>query len=130
MTDATNEVVVDDRDVTLVVIAFLALIATVGVLAVCLILIVGQSHAIRDQAVRLEDQQQQLQVQAKQSEQDHKANCSYLANLKQQERSGRKYLKQHPDGAPALGISAAQIRASVHREEAAVKSLSDLNCSK
>lgn len=106
MTD-TNEVKVDDRDITLVVIAFIALACSIGLLVFSLIELSGNAVLAQE---------------------THRAACSYRENLREQARASTKYLEQHPNGVPALGISAAQIRQGIGRQQRAVYSLSDLHC--
>ena len=59
----SDEVKVDSRDITLVIVAFLALASAIGLLVINLIVL---SH------------------QAQQADQTHRAACSYRANLVQQ----------------------------------------------
>lgn len=56
----------------------------------------------------------------------HDALCTYRKNLKDAAASSRAFLKEHPNGIP--GISAAQIRQSIGRQEATVASLAILKC--
>lgn len=98
---------VDDRDVTLLVVAFLALALTVGLLVFNLVVVERNSS---------------------EAAATHQAVCQYDRQLQDQVRSSLKYLAQHPAGAPALGISASQIRSGVAKEQAEIQALSDLNC--
>src|SRR4051812_46787996 len=104
----SDEVVkVDSRDITLVVLAFLGLAAASVLLVVNIVFLTRQA---RDAAEK------------------HRGACSYRANLQQQAVSTEKYLAKHPDGVPALGISAAQLRATIERLQAGAGALSGLHC--
>lgn len=59
-----------------------------------------------------------------------RAACSYRSYLKNQVNFSEKYLRQHSDGAPALGVTAAQIRQQLDRQRKAYDSLADLACTK
>lgn len=58
----------------------------------------------------------------------HKGVCLYRDGLQEQITDSMKYLADHPNGAPALGITASQIQAQIARQQAAVDALSILNC--
>lgn len=107
MSESTNEIVVNDRDFWVMGVAFVMLAAAVSMMVVCLIILLGQ---------------------ARDASETHAAACSYLANLKEQERASVKYLRLHPNGAPSIGVSAGQLQRSIDREQTAVNSLSGLNC--
>lgn len=103
----SDEVVVNERDLTIL---FLA----VGVLIISVVLNVATLVY--------------LAKQAQTAGETHRAACTFRANLVQQVQDSEKYLEQHPNGAPSLGISAAQLRQSIGRQRAAANSLSDLHC--
>jgi hypothetical protein len=98
---------VERRDVSLIVLAFIILAIAMGVNVVDLVV---------------------LRNQAAQASSTHAAVCTYRRDLAQQVASSRAFLKTHPNGLPALGVSAGQIRQSIDRQASAVQSLSDLHC--
>ena len=71
-----------------------------------------------------------LHRQGREAVETHKGVCAFRDNLKTQARSGEKYLRQHPSGAPSLHISAAQIEQTIAREKKTIHALRDLNCPK
>lgn len=132
----SDEVIVKDRDVWLMGSAFAMLALAVGVLLVSVFLVTRQGQdvaqtqvGLAQQQATLRRQQVTLRRQAREAIETHRAACTFRNNLKSQERSSEHYLALHPNGAPALGISAAQIRSSIAKQDAAVKSLSGLHCS-
>lgn len=70
-----------------------------------------------------------LRSEAAQAVVTHNAACSYMHFLQQQASGSEAYLRNHPNGAPALGITSAQIQQNIDRERAAVQALSSLRCS-
>jgi hypothetical protein len=112
MSDDQDEVVLlRKRDVNL----FIGLlVAGFALLALTLILLVVSLVALRGQA--------------QDAAETHAAACSYRENLKQQRDASEKYLRENPNGAPALHISAASIQQTIDRQQAAVISLSGLHC--
>jgi hypothetical protein len=54
--------------------------------------------------------------------------CLEKKNYLDQYHSTQKYLSQHPNGVPALGLSAAYLRQAAHKELAAAKALNNVNC--
>lgn len=107
MSDTTPTVEVSENGWFIAGMAFVMLAITVGVLIVNLILVSGS---------------------AREASQTHAAVCTYRDNLIAQTHDTRHYLHLHPEGAPALGLSASSIRQTLDREQAAVTSLSGLNC--
>jgi len=105
----SNETVVTDRDFWVMGAAFLMLALAVGGLIANLVVLSSQAHK---------------------ADLTYTAACSYYHNLQLQLASSTRYLRAHPDGAPALGISAQQIQQSINREQAAVDSLASLDCPK
>jgi hypothetical protein len=102
-----SEVEVSERDVTMVVLAFLGMAIAIGLLVFNVIFFVSQAH--RADLV-------------------YNGVCTYRQNLVQQVSDTERYLSTHPAGAPSLGISAAQLQSTVDREKAAADSLAGLNC--
>lgn len=115
MNESAEITVVDDRDITLLVIAFIALALTIGMLVVTVILLLRDSSA--------------LAAQGRLAEKTYRASCSYKEFLKAQVHNSKVYLVKHPQGAPALGISRVYIQRQISRQQAAVDALSDLTCS-
>lgn len=103
----SGDVVVSDRDFWVMGVAFVMLMISVGVVIVNLFILTSQ---------------------ARKADQTYAAACSYLNTLKDQAKTSEQYLQKHPDGAPALGITAAQLQQSIDKEQAAISSLSGLNC--
>lgn len=60
--------------------------------------------------------------------QAHQALCTIRSAYEQSEQSSIKYLKKHPNGAPALGISAKQIEQSIKKAKTEVAQLKGLSC--
>jgi hypothetical protein len=106
-TDEGTEVVVEKRDISLLVLTFIVLALAVSMNVVNLIILSSNSEK---------------------AAKTYAAVCTYRGELTQQVKASELYLQSHPNGAPVLGISAAQIQQSIDREKAAVESLSDLHC--
>lgn len=102
-----NEVVVNDRDFWVLGASLGMLALALGVLFVCVFLLLGR---------------------AQDAAETHNAVCVYRSNLLEQAHETQKYLLEHPDGAPALGITAAQLQQTLERQRAAAESLAGLNC--
>lgn len=109
-----EEVVIGSKDVTLVIVSFLALAVTVG-LMVFNLLAVFHTAASAAQT-------------AKDAAETHAAVCVYRNEIASQAQQSESFLNSHPDGLPGLGISAAQIEQGIAREKAAVAALSGLHC--
>lgn len=54
--------------------------------------------------------------------------CNLRANVSARVVSSETYLKNHPNGAPALGLTAKEIRASIKRDRTTVNALGGLHC--
>lgn len=54
--------------------------------------------------------------------------CTFRGNLVQQVNDTQTFLAKHPDGLPALGVSATQLQAQELRLQASADSLSGLGC--
>ena len=54
--------------------------------------------------------------------------CKFRADLQARYAAGQKYLNEHPNGAPALGLSYADLKRSVDSQAATLKSLDNLRC--
>lgn len=104
---AEPETVVGRSDIILVVMAFIMMLVTVGLLVFNSVQLAGS---------------------AQKADETHRAVCLYRAQLHEQARATAKYLAAHPGGAPALGISAAQLQRTENRQQAAAQSLADLHC--
>lgn len=102
-----SNVVVDDRDLWILGGAFLMLAVAITVLVISLVVVLGLAHDAAE---------------------THNAVCVYRENLIEQIGNSERYLVTHPNGAPVLGLTAAQIQQSIARERAAADSLSGLNC--
>lgn len=102
-----SDVQVNENDITLLVISFLALAVTIGLLVFNIIFLSSQAHRA------------DLVFQGV---------CQFRQNLQQQVLDSEHYLVVHPNGAPALGLSAASIQQSIDREKLTVDSLAPLNC--
>lgn len=109
-----TEIVVSDREFWALGAAFLAVAMAVGLLVIVLIVLAGN--------------QKDLERQARIAVATEHAVCVYRANLIEQARETQHYLLQHPQGAPALGLSAAQLQQTLERQRAAAASLSELQC--
>lgn len=103
-----SEVVVGSKDIWVLGMAFFMLALAVGVLIVNVVAISRQ---------------------AQDAAETHSAVCAFKTQLVGQIRSSEQYLIKHPDGAPALHLSAASIQQSINKEQATVNSLAGLNCS-
>lgn len=57
-----------------------------------------------------------------------KALCLLRKNYEDQARSTAKYLKLHPNGAPALGLSASYLKSAENKQLAAAKTLAVIKC--
>lgn len=111
----SEEVVVRDKDFWALGIAFGALALSVLVLIVTIVVVLRQSSEFSNDA--------RLAAQA------HSGLCAFRNQLKQQIESSEQYLTKHPNGAPALHLSAAAIQQSIDREQETISALSNLNCS-
>lgn len=111
----SEDVVVRDKDIWTLGIAFGALTLAVLVLIVSVIALLRQSN--------------EFAADAQLANQTHTGLCAFRHQLKQQVQTSEQYLQQHPEGAPALHLSAASIQQSIDREQATISSLSALDCS-
>ena len=96
-----------DRDLTLVVLALITTVFTMGLLIFNIVF---------------------LAQQAKEASATFHAVCAYRTELVLQVQSSEQYLRLHPDGAPSLGITSGQIQQTIDRQQDVVTSLTDLNC--
>ncbi len=81
-----------------------------------------------EQTTKLRDQAAVLQRQYETAAETHAVLCAYKKNVVSQRDGTARYLRMHPEGFPALGITAAQLKSQLDRQNAAVKSLSGLDC--
>lgn len=63
---------------------------------------------------------------AQQGKEAHDAICALRADFEQRVKTGRQYLREHPDG--FAGIDAATIRNSLKNQQATVDALSAIVC--
>ena len=63
------------------------------------------------------------------TQQIHQALCAEKNGYAQQVASTKKYLKQHPDGAPALHLSAGYLRQQIKKEQKQLKAFESVSCS-
>lgn len=111
---SSSEVRLTEKDWFAASAAFVMMALTIGVLIVNLVL-------LSDQAAR-------SAKEAQDAAETHAAVCTFRGQLVAQLKASQDYLRQHPDGAPALHISAAQLQQTIDREQSAVDSLAELHC--
>lgn len=70
----------------------------------------------------------QLRADAKIAIETRDAACQFRQNLVDQVKESTHYLELHPEGAPALHVSAASIRQTIARQQASVAALAELQC--
>lgn len=104
-----SDVKIDDRDLTILGIAAAFMILNLGMLITVVVLLVGQAHK---------------------ADIVYNAECTYKNSLEQQVIDTEKYLALHPNGAPALGLSAGYLNARLQSQKVAVDSLAALRCPK
>lgn len=104
-----SDVKVDEKDLTILGIAAAFMLANLTMLIVVVVLLVGQAHK---------------------ADIVFNAECTYKHNLQQQVIDTETYLANHPNGAPALGLSAGYLNARLQSLKIAVDSLSALHCPK
>lgn len=66
----------------------------------------------------------------KSSQEAHRALCALRSGYVEQAQNTRKYLNKHPDGAPALGITAGQLEQQITSLHKRADSLRVADCSK
>ena len=69
-----------------------------------------------------------VRAESKAARQSTQALCLLRKNYLDQYKSTIDYLKKHPKGAPALGVTAKALRQAAGKELAAANSLRDVNC--
>lgn len=116
-----NVVVVKARDLWIAGAALLALALSVVVLVITVVVLFRQAD---DHAVS----QAQTAAQARVAVRDNRALCALRAQLKSQVKTSTNYLTKHPDGAPALQLSATSIQQGINKEQATVNALSTIAC--
>ena len=62
------------------------------------------------------------------SSQATQALCLLRQNYMDQYRATVQYLRQHPEGAPALGVSAASLQQAANKELKQAKALKNVHC--
>lgn len=102
-----TERIIKSRDLTMTFMAFAALVASVGLLVF--------------NGVRFYESAQQAAA-------THAAVCAFRDSIARQAEDGQRFLLQHPNGAPSLGLTAEQIQQTIDRQIATVKSLHALDC--
>jgi hypothetical protein len=64
-----------------------------------------------------------------QGQQAHDALCVLRGSLQEQVDRSRDYLQKHPEGAPALHLSEAEIQRTISRQQETIDALDGLHCS-
>ena len=111
----SEEILVRDRDFWLAGSAFVLLGVAISVLIVTVVLLLRQSG--------------ELTADARLAAQTHTGICAFRHQLQAEVKTSEQYLIKHPEGAPALHLSAASIQQGIDKEQATISSLSVLNCS-
>lgn len=72
--------------------------------------------------------QTQLLALVKQGKEAHDGVCALRHNLEVEVQASVDYLVKHPEGAPALGLTRADILRSIDRERKTIESLRSVHC--